>query len=143
MAAILKMYHPEIKQTGETTQDAFDRVYQFRGWELITAAAGFAGTHLGRPVGSLEDLSGEELREAIAATGTAEVPPKNTPKAKLVKALEQAVPGGGSTEVVAVIGDTDVVDPADGKVYTADEWAAKQAADEAAAADPKSKSKNS
>lgn len=101
---IMKMYHPETGGVGDTTPDAFHQIYQFRGWQMLPAAENFASDVLGRPVGDLEGLKVDELREVIARTG-ADVPSSNTKKEEVVKTLRAAVPGGDAA--VAVVANVD------------------------------------
>lgn len=126
---IVKMYNAEIDGVGETTPEAFRQIYQFRGWELVGADVDFAGQTLGRPLGSLDGLDQGELYQVAVAAGFDGA--KSTSKANLVKAIQKGAPGGDAPAVVAIVGDTDVIDPGTGEQMTAEQAAARQAEAEA------------
>lgn len=118
MTVILKMYHPDLKSTGECTEESFRGVYQFRGWTLQGAAEDFASAHLGKAVGTLDDLTQDELYQVAVATGYTG---NKVAKAKLATEIKGLVPGGDAPAVVAVIGEDDVIDPTTGEQMTAAE----------------------
>lgn len=91
MADILKMYHPELNQVGDTTQEAFDNVYQFRGWEMLGPDEARASELVGRPVAKLDDLTNSEIRLVIADAGLVQ-PPQAATKDELLAALSITAP---------------------------------------------------
>lgn len=93
MTTVLKMYNPELDAVGECTQEGYDNVYQFRGWELQSAVAARATEVLEYPTGNIENLTTDELRRIIAAQGL-EQPDQKAKKAQLVKMVTDSVPGG-------------------------------------------------
>jgi len=116
---VLKMYNAETGGVGDCTEESFRTIYQFRGWALLGNAEQHAAQLLGRRVGSLDDLSADELKQVAAMTPG--VNTKSSKKADLAKAIRGAVPEG--PVVVDTISEDTVVDPITGETMSADAYA--------------------
>jgi hypothetical protein len=66
----LKMRHPNVDRLGEAVSEKqFRQVWAPRGWEVVPAEVVVAIDHFGRSIGSLDELSADELKELADVTG--------------------------------------------------------------------------
>lgn len=98
--AIRKMYHPELNAVGEATQEAFDSIYQFRGWDLMDPLAAAAYEVLGRPVTDVSDLTNSEIRQVLASMSIPQ-PPSSATKDELVRLLRDPATAYAPADVPA------------------------------------------
>lgn len=89
--SLVRMHNPETGGTATTTDEAFARIWQLRGWQLVEPAAVAAGDLLGEPVGSLDELTVDQLHQ-LAAQSAVDVP-AGAKKADLIAALRGETPG--------------------------------------------------
>jgi hypothetical protein len=95
---IVGMYHPETGNNGTTTVEGFQKVWQQRGWELQGGAAHFASQVLDKPVGRIETLNMDELKQVALYLTFDEVP--GAKKEAWVSAIKKATGDTGDTPVV-------------------------------------------
>lgn len=60
---MVKIGHPEIEAVGETTDEAFHRVWEPRGWHLVAEEVVEANEVLGENITDLEQLTKAQLVE--------------------------------------------------------------------------------
>ena len=67
----MKIYHPEIEVTAESSEEAFTQVWAPRGWERLDDTVAAVGETLGVNVSSLDQLTKSQLHEYGASAGLA------------------------------------------------------------------------
>lgn len=96
---MVKMTHPDIPdgEPATTTDEAFRKVWEPRGWELADEAAMAAADVLGAPVPNLDGLTKPQLLEVAANLGVEGVTGR-TSKDGLVEAIRDHQAATAATE---------------------------------------------
>lgn len=94
--SLLRMHNPETGGIATTTEEAFRTIWRLRGWEQVEPVAAAAADLLDVPVGSLDDLTVDQLHQVAAQSGV-DVP-AGAKKADLIAALRGEAPAAAVTK---------------------------------------------